>query len=175
MVLFNEKLSKHAVGVAIFGFIGVLIVIRPTHIDWAAIAALIVAFTMAVNNLLIRKLPKQQNVFQTLFMTNIVGIPIAFALALYEGKPWDFTPMLTAAGSSSFILIYAGICIVAYRSSDASKIASAEYSGLLCAVAVGIIWFDEIPDLTMAVGTLFIIAPLLWLAKIEAKKKTITF
>lgn len=169
MILFNEKLSKHAIGVAILGFIGVLIVIRPTHIDWAAIAALIVAFTMAINNLLIRKLPKQQNVFQTLFMTNIVGIPISFALAVYEGKPWDFSPMITAAGSSSFILIYAGICIVAYRSSEASKIASAEYSGLLCAVAVGIIWFDEIPDLAMAVGTIFIIAPLLWLAKIEAK------
>lgn len=173
MMMFNDKLSKHAITVAIFGFIGVLIVIRPTHIDWAAIAALIVALTMAVNNLLIRKLPKEQSVFQTLLMTNLVGIPIAFVLALWECKPWDFTPMITAAGSSSFILIYASICIVAYRASDASKIASAEYSGLLCAVAVGIFWFDEIPDIAMAIGTVFIIVPLLWLAKIEAKKQTI--
>ncbi|SFD27427.1 DMT family transporter [Pseudoalteromonas denitrificans] len=169
MMFFKEKLSSKAVAVAILGFIGVLIVIRPTQIDWAAIAALIVALTMAINNLLIRKLPKKQNVFQTLFLTNLVGIPVALSLALWEGKPWDFAPMLTAAGSSSFILIYAGICIVAYRSGEASKIASAEYSGLLCAVAVGLVWFDEVPDLAMAIGTVFIIAPLLWLAKVEAK------
>ena len=147
--------------------------IRPTYIDWAAIAAFIVAITMAINNLLIRKLPKKQNVFQTLMMTNIVGIPVAFSLAVWEGKPWDFAPMITAAGSSSFILIYAGICIIAYRSGQVSKIASAEYSGLLCAVAVGVIWFDEVPDLTMLVGTILIIAPLIWLAKVEARNKRI--
>ncbi|PKG85626.1 EamA family transporter [Colwellia sp. 75C3] len=171
MMIFKEQLSNQAVIVAVLGFIGVLVVIRPTYIDWAAIAAFIVAITMAVNNLLIRKLPKKQNVFQTLLMTNIVGIPVAFSLAIWEGKAWDFAPMLTAAGSSSFILIYAGICIIAYRSGQVSKIASAEYSGLLCAVAVGIVWFDEVPDLAMLLGTVLIIAPLIWLAKVEANKK----
>jgi drug/metabolite transporter (DMT)-like permease len=173
MIIFKEQLSNQAVIVAILGFIGVLVVIRPTYIDWAAIAAFIVAITMAINNLLIRKLPKKQNVFQTLLMTNIVGIPVALSLAVWEGKSWDFAPMLTAAGSSSFILIYAGICIIAYRSGQVSKIASAEYSGLLCAVAVGIVWFDEVPDLAMLLGTVLIIAPLIWLAKVEANKKRI--
>lgn len=171
LIIFKEQLSNQAITVAILGFIGVLVVIRPTYIDWAAVAAFIVAITMAINNLLIRKLPKKQNVFQTLMMTNIVGIPVAFLLVIWEGKPWDFTPMITAAGSSSFILIYAGICIIAYRSGQVSKIASAEYSGLLCAVAVGVIWFDEVPDLTMLVGTILIIAPLIWLAKVEAHNK----
>jgi drug/metabolite transporter (DMT)-like permease len=173
MMIFKEQLSNQAVIVAVLGFIGVLVVIRPTYIDWAAIAAFIVAITMAINNLLIRKLPKKQNVFQTLLMTNIVGIPVAFSLAVWEGKAWDFAPMLTAAGSSSFILIYAGICIIAYRSGQVSKIASAEYSGLLCAVAVGVVWFDEVPDLTMLLGTVLIIAPLIWLAKVEANKNRI--
>lgn len=173
MMIFKEQLSNQAVIVAVLGFIGVLVVIRPTYIDWAAIAAFIVAITMAINNLLIRKLPKRQNVFQTLLMTNIVGIPVALSLAIWEGKAWDFAPMLTAAGSSSFILIYAGICIIAYRSGQASKIASAEYSGLLCAVAVGIVWFDEVPDLAMLLGTVLIIAPLIWLAKVERNKNRI--
>jgi len=173
MMIFKEQLSNQAVIVAVLGFIGVLVVIRPTYIDWAAIAAFIVAITMAINNLLIRKLPKRQNVFQTLLMTNIVGIPVALSLAIWEGKAWDFAPMLTAAGSSSFILIYAGICIIAYRSGQASKIASAEYSGLLCAVAVGIVWFDEVPDLAMLLGTVLIIAPLIWLAKVEKNKNRI--
>jgi len=152
----------------------VLIVIRPTEIDWAATAAIVVAFTLAANNLLIRKLPKHQTVFQTLLLTNLVGMPASLGLAVFEGKPWDLAPMLTAAGSTLFILIYAGFCVMAYRSGEASKIASAEYSGLLGAVAVGLIWFDEIPDMGMAIGTAFIVLPLLWLAKVEAKNKRLT-
>ncbi|RGP39439.1 hypothetical protein BPTFM16_02919 [Altererythrobacter insulae] len=121
--------------------------------------------------MLIRKLPKYQNVFHVLLLTNLVGIPVALSLALWENKPWDWTPMLTATGSTTFILIYAGICVFVYRAVDASKVASAEYSGLLGAVTVGILWFDEMPDLSMIIGTAFIIMPLIWLAKVEAKNK----
>lgn len=171
VMLFQEKPTSQSIAAGMLGFIGVLVVIRPTQIDWAAISALIVALTLAINNLLVRKLPKEQSVFQTLLLTNLVGIPASLALALWEGQTWDWTPMLTATGSSAFILIYAGICVVAYRSAEASKIASAEYSGLLGAVAVGLLWFDEVPDLGMAIGSALIILPLLWLAKVEAKKK----
>ncbi|SEL85039.1 EamA domain-containing membrane protein RarD [Colwellia chukchiensis] len=171
MMLFQEKLTRHSILVAVFGFIGVLIVVKPTQINWAAIAALIVALTMAANNVLIRKIPKHLNVFQVLLLTNVVGMPAAFALAWWEGQPWDWSAMLTATGSTTFILIYAGICVLVYRAVDASKIASAEYSGLLGAVAVGILWFDEVPDLSLVIGTAFIIFPLMWLAKVEAKKK----
>lgn len=171
MIWFKEKLTVPSVTAGVLGFIGVLIVIRPTEIDWAAMAALVVAFTLAANNLLIRKLPKNQTVFQTLLLTNLVGMPASLGLAVFEGKPWDFAPLLTAAGSTLFILIYAGFCVLAYRSGEASKIASAEYSGLIGAVVVGVIWFDEIPDIGMAIGTAFIILPLLWLAKVESKNK----
>ena len=171
MLWFQEKLTIPSVAAGVLGFVGVLIVVRPTEIDWAAMAALVVAFTLAANNLLIRKLPKHQTVFQTLLLTNLVGMPASLGLTVWEGKPWDFTPLLTATGSTLFILIYAGFCVLAYRSGEASKIASAEYSGLIGAVVVGLIWFDEIPDIGMAIGTAFIILPLLWLAKVEAKNK----
>ena len=174
MVFFKEKLSRPTIAVAVLGFVGVLIVVQPNQISWAAIAALIVALTMATNNILIRKLPSHHNVFQTLLLTNIVGIPAAFGLALWEGKPWKWDAILTAGGSTTFILIYAGICVLVYRNIEASKIASAEYSGLLGAVAVGLWWFNEMPDISMAIGTVFIILPLIWLAKKEASTKRLT-
>lgn len=174
MMLFKEKLSRPTITVAVLGFIGVLIVVQPNQISWAAIAALIVALTMAANNILIRKLPSHHNVFQTLLLTNIVGIPAALGLALWEGKPWQWDAILTAGGSTTFILIYAGICVLVYRNIEASKIASAEYSGLLGAVAVGLWWFNEMPDISMAIGTAFIILPLIWLAKKEASAKRLT-
>ncbi|UIP30210.1 DMT family transporter [Photobacterium sp. TLY01] len=171
MMLFQEKLTKYSVGVAVIGFIGVLVIIRPTEINWAAIAALIVAFTLAWNNLLVRKLPKHQTVAQTLMLTNLAGMPAALGLALWEGQPWDWSPLLTAAGSSTFIMIYAGACVLAYRSAESNKIASAEYSGLIGAVIIGMLWFDEVPDLPMILGTMMIIVPLIWLAQKEKRAK----
>lgn len=170
-VFFREKLTKQSVMTGVVGFIGVLVVIRPTHIDWAAISALVVALTLAGNNLLIRKLPTNQTVAQTLLLTNAVGMPASLGLALWEGETWNWTPLLTAAGSSFFILIYAATCVVAYRSVESNKIASAEYSGLLGAVLVGILWFGELPEVEMLIGSALIILPLLLLAKVERKQK----
>ncbi len=170
LVFFKEQLSRYSIAAGIFGFMGVLVIIRPTEIDWAAIAALIVALTIASNNLLIRKLPKHQTVAQTLLLTNLAGVPASLGLAIWEGREWDWSPLITAAGSSSFILIYAAICVVTYRSAESNKIASAEYSGLLGAVGVGLIWFGEMPDIAMAIGTAMIILPLIWLARSEKKQ-----
>ncbi|MEG3220516.1 DMT family transporter [Vibrio gigantis] len=170
LVFFKEQLSRYSIAAGIFGFMGVLVIIRPTEIDWAAIAALIVALTIASNNLLIRKLPKHQTVAQTLLLTNLAGVPASLGLAIWEGREWDWSPLITAAGSSSFILIYAAICVVTYRSAESNKIASAEYSGLLGAVGVGLIWFGEMPDIAMAIGTAMIILPLIWLARNEKKQ-----
>lgn len=168
-LFFKEQLSKQSVAAAIMGFLGVLVIIRPDQIDWAAISAFVVAMSIAVNNLLIRKIPREQSVMHTLLMTNLAGIPVALLLVFIEGKPWDWGAFPVAAGSSLFIMIYAATCVLAYRSIESNKIASAEYSGLIGAAVIGFIWFDELPDIFMAVGTVMIIVPLIWLSKRERR------
>lgn len=168
-LFFKEQLSKQSVAAAIMGFLGVLVIIRPDQIDWAAISAFVVAMSIAVNNLLIRKIPREQSVMHTLLMTNLAGIPVALLLVFIEGKPWDWSAFPVAAGSSLFIMIYAATCVLAYRSIESNKIASAEYSGLIGAAVIGFIWFDELPDTFMAIGTVMIIVPLIWLSKRERR------
>lgn len=168
-LFFREQLSKQSVSAAIMGFIGVLVIIRPDQISWAAISAFVVALTIAINNLLIRKLPGNQSVAHTLLMTNLAGIPVALLLVFIEAKPWDWSAFPVAAGSSVLIMVYAATCVLAYRSVDSSKIASAEYSGLIGAVVIGFIWFDEVPDIYMAIGTVMILVPLIWLSKRERR------
>ncbi|MGV2988532.1 DMT family transporter [Vibrio sp. E150_011] len=169
-LFFKEKLSSQTIAAAVMGFAGVLVIIRPDQIDFAALAALVVALSIAINNLLIRKLPKHQSVVHTLFVTNLVGIPVSLCLVYLEGETWDWNAFPTAAASSLFILIYAATCVLTYRSVDSNKIASAEYSGLIGAVVVGLLWFDEMPDIFMAVGTLMIVIPIIWLTKHEKKR-----
>ena len=168
-LFFREQLSKQSVSAAIMGFIGVLVIIRPDQISWAAISAFVVALTIAINNLLIRKLPGNQSVAHTLMMTNLAGIPVALLLVFIEAKPWDWSAFPIAAGSSLLIMVYAATCVLAYRSVESNKIASAEYSGLIGAIVIGFIWFDEVPDIYMAIGTVMILVPLIWLSKRERR------
>ncbi|CAH0530877.1 hypothetical protein CTH30272_03222 [Allocatenococcus thiocycli] len=170
-LFFKEQLSKQSVAAAIMGFLGVLVIIRPDQIEWAAISAFVVAVCIAVNNLLIRKVPREQSVMHTLLMTNLAGIPVALLLVFIEDKPWDWSAFPVAAGSSLFIMIYAATCVLAYRSIESNKIASAEYSGLIGAALIGFIWFDEVPDIFMAIGTVMILVPLIWLSKRERRMR----
>ncbi|ENN2394047.1 DMT family transporter [Vibrio alginolyticus] len=165
--LYRERLSQRSIASGVLGFIGVLIIIRPNQIDWGSLSALAVALTLAANNLLIRKIPKNHTVIQTLFFTNLLGIPASLLLALWEGGNWSWKVFITAAGSSAFILIYAGICVVAYRDVESNKIASAEYTGLLGAAFVGIVFFEEVPDLFMLLGALFIIVSVMIITRIR--------
>ncbi|MDA5134581.1 EamA family transporter, partial [Psychrobacter sp. ANT_H3] len=56
------------------------------------------------------------------------------------------------------------------RHIEAYKVSSAEYSGLLGAVVVGIIWFNEVPNMTLLIGSALIILPLIWLATLESMR-----
>jgi drug/metabolite transporter (DMT)-like permease len=165
MFFFKENVTFPSVIVTTLGFIGVLIIVKPSHFNWTILAAFMVALMMALNNLFIRKLPSHHNVFQTLLLTSLVGTPVAIGLVIWEGKTWSWAPLLIAIGSNIFILTYAGICVWVYRYIEANKIAGAEYTGLIGAVAVGMFWFDESPDATMYLGSAMIILPLIWLAR----------
>lgn len=169
-LFYKDRLTFPTIAVSILGFAGILVIVQPKQINLGAVFALIVAVTMAINNLLVRKLPQHHSVYQTLLLTNLLGIPFALGLAIWEGQPFNWRSLITAASSNVFILIYAGICVQVYRRIEAYKVSSAEYSGLLGAVVVGIIWFNEVPNMTFLVGSALIILPLIWLATLESMR-----
>lgn len=169
-LFYKDRLNFPTIAASILGFAGILVIVQPKQINLGAVFALIVAVTMALNNLLVRKLPQHHTVYQTLLLTNLLGIPFALGLAIWEGQPFDWRSLITAASSNVFILIYAGICIQVYRHIEAYKVSSAEYSGLIGAVVVGIIWFNEVPNMTLLIGSALIILPLIWLATLESMR-----
>lgn len=143
------------------GFIGVLIVLRPDQFHWAAIVALGSALTMAVCNILIRRLPAEQHLISTLFWTTVMTLPLAFVLAIFDWQSVSMTNILWIVAINVFVLAYHALVVIAYKKSAVSNIALAEYSGLAFVTIFGIIWFDEIPDLLTALGILLIVVPMM--------------
>jgi drug/metabolite transporter (DMT)-like permease len=160
-VLFSEKLTPLSITAVFSGFLGIVLILRPVEFNWAAIAALGAAFALAINAVMVRQLPKQQTTVHKLFLNYLLIIPAAGALALWEGAAWDSSMLISAAGSALFILGYNITVLLAYRQVDANQVTSAEYTGLIWAVAIGWIGFGEVPDLWFLAGSAMIVLPLL--------------
>jgi len=168
-ILFKEQVTRLSLVTAVLGMVGVLVIINPTSANIFAVAALVVATTLALNNLLIKKLPTEHSILDTLYLTNLLGIPVAASLAWFEGASFNAQTLLIALGSSLFSMVYAGTCVFAYRAAQSNKITSAEYTGLIGAVALGMIFFTETPDARFYMGSMLIIVPLTILTVRDSK------
>ncbi len=174
VIMLAESPARAKVMMTIVGFIGVLIVLRPSEFHWASLCALVTATTLAIFNIMARKIPSQQSVVTTLFWTSLLSIPVA---SIGAGLTWHSVSLHEyglVAIAAALILLYNGLAVVAYKKVKPADIAMSEYSGLAFVTVIGIIWFDEIPSLITAIGILLIVIPLLPRDKIKQALQRLT-
>lgn len=159
--LLNESVARTQIMWTLMGFIGVLIILRPSQFHWAAICALVCALTFALYNVLVKKLPSTQPVTTTLFWTCVMALPVSGGLAIAFWQPISWSLLGLVAASAIAILITHGLAILAYQNANTSRVGMAEYSGLLFVTWFGVIWFDEIPEALTFIGVALIIAPIM--------------
>jgi drug/metabolite transporter (DMT)-like permease len=143
----------------IFGFSGVLIILRPGAglITPAAIGVIVAAFCYACLAITARKLATTENSF-SLSVYVITG-PLIFSALMLPGD-WS-TP--TAPGWALFLL--AGTCsaiawigiIGGYRRASPAMLAPFEYTALVGGAIAGYVIWDEVPDRWVILGGSIII------------------
>ncbi|MBJ7556093.1 DMT family transporter [Marinomonas spartinae] len=170
-IFFKEKITMGIVIAAVSGFVGVLIILRPSDVSWGMISAVLFSVVLATNSLLIRKLPKNQNLFFGLLITHLSALPLTACLAIWEGASWNMDGLLYAGASAMCSIVYSLACLQGYRYVASSQVSSAEYSGLLFAVILGWIIFNESIDFFFVIGALFIILPLAYLGNRDRRKR----
>ncbi|MBR9728132.1 DMT family transporter [Shewanella intestini] len=142
------------------GFVGILILLKPTQINWYGVIVLVSAFSFAINQLTIKKLPTTESPTSTLIYYNLLSIPLVVIIAVaFGGVSVSWHMVGIAVLSNSFLLIYQWFCVKAYRQAQASDIAIAEYTGLLFCVFFGWLWFDEWLDALSWFGAALIVLP----------------
>ncbi|MGO3207777.1 MAG: DMT family transporter [Halomonadaceae bacterium] len=170
VLLFGERLNWRSGLAIISGALGIIVILRPVEVSWAALSALGVAVCLAIIRVVVRKLPTHQTTVHALMLNYLLVLPASLLMAIIEAAHLQWSLLAGAMGSSLFILGYNMTVLMAYRYSQSSQVTSAEYTGLIWSVLIGWIWFGEKPDLWFLAGTAMIIAPLiLQLAKPPAR------
>jgi len=167
---FREKLTLWSLLAVFIGFAGIVVILRPTEFSWVALSALGAAVALAINAVMVRRLPVEQSTVHKLYLNYLLMLPVAGLAMWWEGAAWHPAVLISAIGSAVFILGYNITVLLAYRVVDANQVTSAEYTGLIWAVAIGWIWFAEAPDLWFIIGSAMIVVPLILLGMQQQRR-----
>lgn len=143
------------------GFVGVLVVVRPSAEGFspAALVALLSAVLVGVRDLVTRSIGKEvPSTVVSLTTTVFVGM-----VAVGYGMMEDWTPIWrreTVYVGLAAVLVSGGsfFIVSAFRVADVAAIAGFRYAVVIFALAIGFLVFGEVPDAPAFLGIALIVA-----------------
>ena len=159
-IILKEKVSTKT-WIAIFiGFIGVLIILRPTSsiFDPKALLPLVAAFVLGLYQVITKKVSEYDATEVSLFYTSVVGIIIMSFLALSFWRSIDSSSYILFLAIGVFFSLGIYLQIIALSKSRASIIQPFHYTLIFWAIILGYIFYDDIPDFFTIIGALTITA-----------------
>ena len=157
-VILKERVSTKT-WIAIFiGFIGVLIILRPTSsiFDPKALLPLVAAFALGLYQVITKKVSEYDPTEVSLFYTSVVGIIIMSLLASSFWKPIDLSSYIFFLAIGVFFSLGIYLQIIALSKARASIIQPFHYTLIFWAIILGYIFYDDIPDFFTLIGALVI-------------------
>ena len=157
-IILKEKVSPKT-WIAIFiGFIGVLIILRPTSsiFDPKALLPLIAAFILGLYQIVTKKVSKHDTNETSLFYTSIIGLIIMSLLSSKFWTPVDKSSYSMFIGIGIFFSLGLYLQIIALSKARASIIQPFHYTLIFWAIIFGYIFYNDIPDMFTVIGAVII-------------------
>jgi drug/metabolite transporter (DMT)-like permease len=164
-VFLGERMTPSRVGVVVFGFLGVLVILRPGLETFrpAALMVLTAAFGYAVALTQTKALTATETTFAIILWMNVVQLPLAMLgsdprsyLALTAA---DLLPVCAVALSG----LASHFCLAqAFRSGDATLVVPLDFMRIPLIALVGWWLYGEALDAYVFLGAALIIAGVLW-------------
>ncbi|MGE0736851.1 MAG: DMT family transporter [Alphaproteobacteria bacterium] len=173
-IILGEMMTVRRWGAILFGFVGVLIIIRPgfAEFGWPAILALASAAFYAMSGIELKILARSEPANRIIFYQNVVMTPLALipALFFWHTPSWAQVPEIIGLGVSGAL---AHMCSTrAYAAADISFASVFDSVRLPLAAIVGAVLFGDRLEVWVAVGGVIIIASSVYLAQHEARNKS---
>ena len=157
-IILKEKVSPKT-WVAIFiGFIGVLIILRPTSsiFDVKALLPLVAAFMLGLYQVVTKKVSKHDSNETSLFYTSIIGLTLMSFLASSFWSPISGYSYIMFLVIGVFFSLGLYLQIIALSKARASIIQPFHYTLIFWAIIFGFIFYKDIPDMFTVIGAIII-------------------
>lgn len=158
MLILGERPSPARWLAAIIGFIGVLVIVRPTSgsFEPAAVIALLAAFAMGIEIVGVKWLSEVDRPAIVILLSNILAVPLG-AVAAAPVWVWPSAVQWVTLAAIGIVAAIGQQCVLrGARLGDASFIAPFFYFSLVFATLLGAIIFGEVPPLTTLIGSTII-------------------
>lgn len=176
IVLLKEIATPARWAAILVGFMGMLVILRPSS-DIYTLPALLVlcsAMMMAFGGTLIKTLTRAEHPDKIVFFQALLMTPLALPAALYVGwQPLSLTGLGLAA-LVAFFSLSAHLCLTrAFALSEMVLLMPFEFVRLLMTAVLAWWWFGETLDIYTALGALLIVLGSVWSA-LESNPKVKT-
>jgi drug/metabolite transporter (DMT)-like permease len=156
----GEHVGWHRWTAVLAGFLGVLIVVRPglSGFQAASLLTILSVVFITARDLATRAMPPISGLvigFAAMAANTLVGLGLGAVEAWRVPSPAAFAEILGAA----IALALGQICIIiAMRSGDMSAVAPFRYVAIPLSIVLGFLFWRDVPDVVMLIGTGLIIA-----------------
>ena len=154
--LLSEKLSYTKIGAVFAGFCGILMISRPQEMNIYILLAFIGAITIALNSVCLKRIADKEHPMVTLFWSNVYTVIFIMPLVYWEKAPMSMAVLSTGFYLALMYIAMTYLIIHALRRADASRLAPAEYSGLVFAALFGYWLFDDPVELWTLIGIIVV-------------------
>ncbi len=187
-IFLKEVIGWRRYSACAVGFLGAMIVIRPSFQDigFVALLPVVTAFCVAIFALMTRALAHREDPWSMQFQMSLWGIPICAALlAIGQGQNIaflapslpDLTTLSWMTGVGVFASLSGILAVYAYRAAPASVIAPLQYFEIVSATLFGWLVFDDFPDPVKWLGIAIIVGSglfIIWRERRAASRQPVT-
>ncbi len=171
MVFLKEEVGWRRMTAIIGGFIGVLMIIKPSVASFNVyeLLALLIVLAVAIRDILTKRIPARIPIFVIAFgnacFVTLGGTALAMSQGVHWPEPWQLGLLALAACflSSGYLCM-----VTTLRVGDISGTAPFRYSVMIFAILSGILVFGEFPDGIAIIGMGLIVVCGLYAARREA-------
>ena len=179
-LFFGEAIHWRRISAISLGFVGALIIIRPTfaQVGYAALYPVGAAFCFSFYIVLTRKLVRHEDPIRLQFFAGVFGC-LVMSIALGYGTSVDIEILAAAWPSTNHWLLLGGLGLIAtgchllvtyaYRLASIGVLAPFQYVEIIGATVLGLVIFNEFPDAITWVGVSIIVGSGMYVFHREAR------
>lgn len=169
VLLLKESVSLPKWGLIFFGYLGVLVMVRPDQmsVSLGIYIELLANFFAALSIICVKLLSRTESTLTIMLYANTATTFIAGLVALSVWQTPEFYEILTLIAIGGLGVFSQFCSVTALRFANPSYLAPFEYTRLCFAIPVGYVFFLELPTVWTILGSLIIIGATYGLTRLE--------